>query len=125
MIQNISAVTFAVSDMARSIEFYSKLGFDLLYGGERAAFSSLRVGEALVNLSASPGYETRMVGPSDFPSGSRGRAPPGPSGTRPPRRVAERCAMGRALLPRYRSRRARAQLRRVVARQLVIRGLRS
>jgi len=57
MIQHISAVTFAVSDMARSIEFYSKLGFDLLYGGERAAFSSLRVGEALVNLSASPGYE--------------------------------------------------------------------
>ena len=33
MIQHISAVTFAVRDMARSIEFYGKLGFDLQYGG--------------------------------------------------------------------------------------------
>jgi catechol 2,3-dioxygenase-like lactoylglutathione lyase family enzyme len=62
MIHHISAVTFAVRDMARSIEFYRKLGFELLYGGERAAFSSLKVGEALVNLSASPGYEHRWWG---------------------------------------------------------------
>jgi catechol 2,3-dioxygenase-like lactoylglutathione lyase family enzyme len=45
MIQHISAVTLAVDDMIRSIEFYRKLGFGLLYGGERAAFSSLRAGE--------------------------------------------------------------------------------
>jgi len=43
MIQHISAVTLAVRDMARSIEFYRKLGFELLYGGDRAAFSSLKV----------------------------------------------------------------------------------
>ncbi len=62
MIQLISAVTFAVRDMARSIEFYKKLGFVLLYGGEGAAFSSLKAGEALVNLSANPGYEHRWWG---------------------------------------------------------------
>ena len=43
MIQHISAVTLAVDDMIRSIEFYRKLGFGLLYGGERANFSSLRI----------------------------------------------------------------------------------
>ena len=62
MIQLISAVTFAVRDMARSVEFYKKLGFELLYGGESAAFSSLKAGEAFVNLSANPGYEHRWWG---------------------------------------------------------------
>jgi catechol 2,3-dioxygenase-like lactoylglutathione lyase family enzyme len=57
VIQHISAVTFAVRDMARSIEFYEKLGFQLLYGGGRAEFSSLKAGEALVNLVATPEYE--------------------------------------------------------------------
>ena len=40
VIQHISAVTFAVRDMARSVEFYQKLGFELVYGGQRAAFST-------------------------------------------------------------------------------------
>src|SRR5260370_3890808 len=62
MIRHISAVTFAVRDMARSIEFYRKLGFELRYGGDRAAFSSLQSGEAFVNLVASPGYEHRWWG---------------------------------------------------------------
>jgi len=66
MIQHISAVTFAVRDMARSIEFYRKLGFELLYGSEGAAFSSLKVGEAFVNLIASPGYERRWWGRAIF-----------------------------------------------------------
>jgi len=56
-IQHISAVTFAVRDMARSIEFYEKLGFELLYGGDRAGFSSLKAGEAFVNLVVSSEYE--------------------------------------------------------------------
>jgi catechol 2,3-dioxygenase-like lactoylglutathione lyase family enzyme len=34
VIQHISAVTFAVRDMARSVELYQKLGFELVYGGE-------------------------------------------------------------------------------------------
>ena len=62
MIQQISAVTFAVHDMARSIEFYRKLGFALLYGGGDAAFSSLKAGEAFVNLSADPRYEHHWWG---------------------------------------------------------------
>jgi hypothetical protein len=37
-------------------EFYKKLGFELLYGGEGTAFSSLKAGEAFVNLAANPGY---------------------------------------------------------------------
>ena len=62
MIQLISAATFNVRDMARSVEFYKKLGFELLYGGKSAAFSSLKAGEAFVNLSANPGYEHRWWG---------------------------------------------------------------
>jgi catechol 2,3-dioxygenase-like lactoylglutathione lyase family enzyme len=66
MIQHISAVTFAVSDMARSIEFYRKLGFELLYGSEAAPFSSLKAGEAFVNLFARSGYEHRWWGRAIF-----------------------------------------------------------
>jgi catechol 2,3-dioxygenase-like lactoylglutathione lyase family enzyme len=62
MIQHISAVTFAVRDMVRSVEFYKKLGFELVYGGGDAAFSSLKASEVFVNLSASPGYEHRWWG---------------------------------------------------------------
>jgi catechol 2,3-dioxygenase-like lactoylglutathione lyase family enzyme len=66
MIRHISAVSFAVRDMSRSIEFYRKLGFELRYGGDRAAFSSLQSGEAFVNLVASPGYEHRWWGRAIF-----------------------------------------------------------
>ncbi len=51
-IKHISAVTLAVRDMARAIEFYEKLGFTLIYGDDEAPFSSLRAGEAYVNLAA-------------------------------------------------------------------------
>src|SRR5262245_7617051 len=66
MIQAISAVTFAVRDMARSVEFYQRLGFELVYGGEQAAFSSLKAGDAFINLAASPGYEHRWWGRAIF-----------------------------------------------------------
>ena len=59
VIRQISAVTFAVHDMARSIGFYKKLGFELLYGGDRGAFSTLKAGEAFVNLVGSSEYEHR------------------------------------------------------------------
>ena len=62
MIQHISAVTFAVRDMARSVEFYRKLGFELVYGGEGTAFSSLKAGEAFVNLVASSEYSPSYWG---------------------------------------------------------------
>jgi catechol 2,3-dioxygenase-like lactoylglutathione lyase family enzyme len=68
MIQLISAATFNVRDMARSVEFYQKLGSELVYGGESATFSSLKAGEALVNLSANPGYQHRSWGRVGFPS---------------------------------------------------------
>ncbi len=59
-------MTFAVRDMARSIAFYRKLGFELVYGGERAEFSSLKAGAAFVNLAASPEYEHRGWGRAIF-----------------------------------------------------------
>jgi catechol 2,3-dioxygenase-like lactoylglutathione lyase family enzyme len=66
MIHNISAVTFAVRDMARSVAFYRKLGFEPVYGSERAEFCSLKVGAAFVNLAACPGYEHRWWGRAIF-----------------------------------------------------------
>lgn len=66
MIQHISAVTFAIRDMARSVEFYRKLGFELVYGDEQARFSSLKAGGAFVNLIASPEYAHRWWGRAIF-----------------------------------------------------------
>ena len=56
-IQHISAVTLAVRDMHRSVDFYRKVGLEMSYGGEEATFSSFRVGEGLrgpLNLILSP-----------------------------------------------------------------------
>src|SRR5919198_189017 len=42
-VRRISAITLRVSDMARSVGFYSELlGLELLYGGSASSFSSLR-----------------------------------------------------------------------------------
>ncbi|MDA2930533.1 hypothetical protein MYX84_11400 [Acidobacteria bacterium AH-259-O06] len=49
-IQHISAVTLAVQEMARSVDFYKKLGLEPLYGGEHASFTSFRAGEGFINL---------------------------------------------------------------------------
>ena len=43
-VRSISAVTFAVADMSRSVGFYRKVGLELIYGGEDAPFTSFRVG---------------------------------------------------------------------------------
>ncbi|MAT52286.1 MAG: glyoxalase [Porticoccaceae bacterium] len=50
-IESISAVTLAVSDMARSLAFYQAMGFNRVYGSERASFCSLQAGEQYLNLS--------------------------------------------------------------------------
>ena len=63
---NISAVTFAVSDMARSVRFYRKLGLDVIYGGEHASFTSFAAGESFVNLIDAKGYEGRWWGRAIF-----------------------------------------------------------
>lgn len=44
-VRNISAVTFAVSDMSRSVRFYRSLGLERLYGGKEASFTSFQAGE--------------------------------------------------------------------------------
>src|SRR5207244_2908223 len=47
MVEKISAVTFRVSNMKASVQFYREvLGMELLYGGETAGFSSLRAKDA-------------------------------------------------------------------------------
>jgi catechol 2,3-dioxygenase-like lactoylglutathione lyase family enzyme len=54
MIESISAITLATHDMARAVRFYSVLGFELLYGGEEANFTSFRAGSGYLNLIAQP-----------------------------------------------------------------------
>jgi catechol 2,3-dioxygenase-like lactoylglutathione lyase family enzyme len=47
MVEKISAVTFRVSNMKVSVQFYrGVLGMELLYGGEGATFSSLQARDA-------------------------------------------------------------------------------
>lgn len=55
-IESISAVTLATTDMARSVRFYSALGFPVRYGGPDAAFTSLHAGNGYVNLQLDPGW---------------------------------------------------------------------
>ena len=40
--------------MGRAVRFYRTLGFELLYGGEDAQFTSLRAGTGYLNLIAQP-----------------------------------------------------------------------
>jgi catechol 2,3-dioxygenase-like lactoylglutathione lyase family enzyme len=53
-IECISAVTLATHDMARAVQFYRSLGFQILYGGETASFTSLSAGPNYLNLIAQP-----------------------------------------------------------------------
>jgi catechol 2,3-dioxygenase-like lactoylglutathione lyase family enzyme len=46
----INAITVVVTDMARSVAFYTDLGFAIAYGGPDAEFTSLRIGANFVNL---------------------------------------------------------------------------
>ena len=54
MVKGISAITLATHDMARAVRFYRLLGFQLLYGGEAASFTSFRAGEGYLNLISQP-----------------------------------------------------------------------
>ena len=50
-VETISAITLAVTEMARSVVFYrDQVGLEMLYGGEESSFTSFRVGEGYVNL---------------------------------------------------------------------------
>lgn len=53
-IERLSAITLATHDMARAVRFYRALGFELLYGGEAASFTSFRTGAGYLNLILQP-----------------------------------------------------------------------
>src|SRR5712692_1476057 len=54
MIESISAITLATHNMPRAVRFYRMLGFEIVYGGDDAAFTSFRAGTNYVNLIAQP-----------------------------------------------------------------------
>lgn len=47
MATQINAITFHVIDMARSVPFYLRLGFEVSHGGADESFTSMRMGAAL------------------------------------------------------------------------------
>jgi catechol 2,3-dioxygenase-like lactoylglutathione lyase family enzyme len=49
-VEHLSAITLVTRDMATAVDFYDRLGFDLLYGGPDAPFTSYRVGAGFLNL---------------------------------------------------------------------------
>ena len=65
-IKHISAVTFAVRNMQRSVGFYRRLGFQIVSGGDESPFTSLQSGAAFVNLSVDPNYESHWWGRAIF-----------------------------------------------------------
>src|SRR5262249_49344703 len=54
MIKSISAITLATHNMSRAVRFYRMLGFEIIYGGEEAAFTSFRAGTSYLNLITQP-----------------------------------------------------------------------
>jgi catechol 2,3-dioxygenase-like lactoylglutathione lyase family enzyme len=54
-IESLSAVTLAVTDMAKSVRFYDTLGFIAVYGGHESEFTSYRAGTGFLNLQLDPG----------------------------------------------------------------------
>src|SRR5262249_5154027 len=57
-IESISAITLATHDMGPAVRFYRMLGFEVLYGGDDAAFTSFRAGTSYLNLIAQPAERT-------------------------------------------------------------------
>jgi catechol 2,3-dioxygenase-like lactoylglutathione lyase family enzyme len=62
MIESISAVTLATHDMPRAVRFYRLLGFEVVHGGDAAAFTSFRAGRSYLNLVAQPAERTWSCG---------------------------------------------------------------
>jgi catechol 2,3-dioxygenase-like lactoylglutathione lyase family enzyme len=60
VLEGISAVTLTVSDMARSVDFYQRLGFVVASGGSESDFTTFRVGGGCLNLTKRPGYTPGM-----------------------------------------------------------------
>jgi len=51
MIESLSAVTLVTRDMERAVHFYHALGFEMIYGGESADFTSFHAGSGYLNLA--------------------------------------------------------------------------
>jgi len=60
-IESISAVTLATQSMAKSVEFYRSLGFELASGGPQAEFTTFRVGGQHLNIIATSDEPSRWV----------------------------------------------------------------
>jgi len=56
VLEKISAITLATADMTRAVDFYQRLGFEILHGGATGDFTSFRVGDGYLNLALRPGY---------------------------------------------------------------------
>ena len=54
-IKGISAITLAVENMTRAVEFYKQLGMEITYGGGDSFFTTFHVGEDAINLILAPG----------------------------------------------------------------------
>ena len=63
MIRALSAVTLGTADMARAVDFYRRLGFELLAGGEREGFTTFAAGASFLNLIADPRARTAAPRP--------------------------------------------------------------
>lgn len=61
-IESISAVTLAVVDMARAVDFYEKCGFERHYGGPADGFTSFRAGDGFLNLILTVAYKPHWWG---------------------------------------------------------------
>jgi catechol 2,3-dioxygenase-like lactoylglutathione lyase family enzyme len=56
-VRSLSAITLAVSDVARSVAFYRALGFQLFAGDERSTFVTFRAGpKSFLNLQHDPAH---------------------------------------------------------------------
>ena len=54
-VQSISAVTLAVRNMGKSVNFHhGQVGLPLLYGGKDSSFTSFKIGETFLNLVLEP-----------------------------------------------------------------------
>src|SRR6516162_10693598 len=62
MIESISAITLATHDMPRAVRFYRMLGFEVIFGGDEAAFTSFRAGRSYLNLIAACRANVVLVG---------------------------------------------------------------
>jgi predicted enzyme related to lactoylglutathione lyase len=60
-VERISAVTLHTSDMGRAVTFYEALGFERLFGGYDADFTSFAAGSGFLNLQLEPGRGRQPV----------------------------------------------------------------